>query len=371
MVMAKRPEVQTASAPVTALSMAGLAGSMLTGLAQVPFRRPWEGPSRVAGNIGQAVTRQTIRSFMGYLSGLPIDEFRSVERVIDDLCRVVMSPIVELLNDVELTEDVIAGVPGVWCRARASSESYVRQPERRESIGATLLYLPGGGYVGTTPMMYSAFVASLVRVTGAEVFVVDYRKAPEYPFPAGVHDAARVYHGLLVRGVDPQHLVVAGDSGGGGLAVSLIGRLHEDGEPMPAGMVLFSPQVDLVLDYPSITENAPYDVLPWNIPVTPYLKGISPDDERVSPVRSDTDPEWFPPTLVSWGRDEMFRDGIADFVARLADAGVDVIGLEEPGMFHVYPILMPWAEASVRTYREVRDFTARTVAPDPSAAQTH
>ena len=92
-VMADRDGFEKSSAPVTTLTIVGLASSMLNGLARVPFQRPWKGPAGVVDNLGQAVTRQAIRSFMGYSMGLPIDEFRSMEKVLDDLCRVVIPPL--------------------------------------------------------------------------------------------------------------------------------------------------------------------------------------------------------------------------------------------------------------------------------------
>ncbi|UPG66340.1 alpha/beta hydrolase [Gordonia hongkongensis] len=371
MVMADRPEVQTASAPVTALTVVGLAQSMINGLARVPFRKPWSGPSGLLDNLGQSVTRQTIRAFMGYSMGLPIEEFRSMEKILDDVCRVVMPPFVELTDGVELTDDIVGGVPGLWCRAKASSDAYVDDFDDKQEIGATILYLHGGGYIGTSPMMYSAFASSLVRISGHEVFIADYRMAPEFPFPAGVHDAADVYRGLLGRDVDPEHIIVAGDSGGGGLAASLVAYLRDHDLPRPGALALFSPEIDLDLDHPSITDNAPYDILPWSIPVTPYLHGVQPNDARVSPINGEPDPSWFPPTFVCWGGSEMFRDGIRDFAARLEASDVTTHAIEEPGMFHVFPILMPWAEASKRVFRALSELAEGHVEGDPEAAQTH
>ncbi|WHU45713.1 alpha/beta hydrolase [Gordonia sp. L191] len=371
MVMADRPGVATASAPVTALTMVGLADSMLNGLARVPFRRFWQGPGGLLDNVGQSVTRQAVRSFMGYIVGLPIEEFRSMEKVLDELCRTVIPPFIHLTDDVEVTDDEINGVPGLWVRSRASSDAFVDDDEQKKTIDGTILYLHGGGYIGTTPMMYSAFAASLCSGTGCEVFIADYRMAPEFPFPAGVHDAADVYRGLLERGVDADHLVIAGDSGGGGLATSLVTYLSEIGSPRPAALALFSPEVDLDLDHPSITDNAKTDILPWNVPVTPYLHGVSPDDTRVSMTKAEPDAQWFPPTFVTWGADEMFRDPIREFVETLRAADIEVMSLEERGMFHVFPILMPWAESSHKVYRELDEFVDRHVTPDPAAAPTH
>ena len=352
MVMADRPDVRTASLPVAAITVVGLAESLVNGLARVPFRRPWQGPDSATENLGRAVTRQVVRSFMGYSMGLPIEEFRSMEKALDRICSVVMPPFVERVDGVDITSDTIAGVSGLWCRRREPASD--AEPAR-----GTILYLHGGGYIGTSPMMYSAFAASLARGTSCDVFVADYRLAPEFPFPAGVHDAADVYAALIERGVDPHTLVVAGDSGGGGLATSLMAMLPERDLPTPAALVLFSPEIDLDLDHPSITDNAARDILPWNVPVTPYLHGVQPEDARVSAVFAPPDPERFPPTFVCAGGDEMFRDGIREYVHTLEDAGVEVHYVEEPAMFHVFPILMPWAAASHDVVEHLDEFVTR------------
>jgi acetyl esterase/lipase len=121
-----------------------------------------------------------------------------------------------------------------------------------------------------------------------------------------------------------------------------------------AGAVLFSPELDLLLDEPSMSDNAGRDILPWNIPTSAYLHGRNPGAQSVSALGQDV--AGWPPTFVSFGGDEMFRDSIRQFVANLDDAGVDTVAIEEPGMFHVFPILMPWADGSRRAYRAVGAF---------------
>lgn len=352
MVMGKRPDVPTASTPITAITLFGLGEQLFTSLASVPLRKPWQGPSGVLDNVGRSLTRQVMRSFMGYSSSLPIPEFRSLEMAIDDVCRVVLPPVVSAL-DVDMEAGEVGGVPGMWYRYKG-----------RESLG-TVLYLHGGGYIGTSPLMYAAFTGYLARDTGCDVFVADYRLAPEFPFPAGLIDAISVYEALLEDGIAPERLFVAGDSGGGGLATSLLLDARAHHLPLPAGLVLFSPEVDLALDEPSITENAATDILPWNIPVGPYLHGIDPHNKFVSAVYADL--SRYPPTLVAFGDEEMFRDPIRKFVARLDEADIDVTVIEEPAMFHVFPMLMPWADASRRVYRAVGEFV-RDVLPAPESA---
>ena len=356
MVMGKRPDVRTASRPITAVTLLGLGEQLATSLASVPFRRPWEGPGGLLDNLGRSMTRQVMRSFMGYSTSLPIPEFRSLEMTIDDVCRVVLPPVVSAL-DVDMRDDEVGGVPGVWYRSK-----------NVDPLG-TILYLHGGGYIGTSPRMYAAFTGYLARDTGCEVFVADYRLAPEFPFPAGLLDAVSVLEALLESGVDAERLFIAGDSGGGGLATSLLLDARAHHLPAPAGLLLFSPEVDLALDEPSIVENAPRDILPWNIPVGPYLHGIDPHTKLVSAIYADL--IRYPPTFVAFGDDEMFRDPIRKFVERLDEADIDVAALEEPGMFHVFPMLMPWADASRRVYRAVGEFVADRLPGPASEAEEH
>ena len=136
----------------------------------------------------------------------------------------------------------------------------------------------------------------------------------------------------------------------------------------PAGLVLFSPEVDLQLDEPSITENAEHDILPWNIPTASYLHGFDATAASVSPLTADL--TGFPPTCVTWGGYEMFRDPIRRYVRRLRDAGVAVDAQEYEGMFHVFQMLMPWADDSRDVFRRVRRFIhglTRDAAPPSSS----
>jgi acetyl esterase/lipase len=347
MVMARRPGVATSRWPVAVADLAGLAAQLAVAMVRVPFRDPWAGDGSLPHNLAVAVTRETIRSFMGYASSLPIDEFRSVELMLDDICSVAMPPVVRA-NGVDGRNGEIAGVPGFWYRPRGV------EPE------GTILYLHGGGYIGTSPRMYAAFVARLCHQTGCEVFVADYRLAPEFPFPAGLEDAVLVLEALLHEGADPSRVFIAGDSGGGGLATSLLAVMQDIGHRPLAGVLLFSPEVDLRLDEPSIADNAGKDILPWNIPTAAYLHGRDPGSPSVSAVNQVV--AGWPPALVAYGDDEMFRDPIRLFVEHLEASGVPTVALEEPGMFHVFPILMPWAQASRRVSRAVTGFVAERLA---------
>jgi acetyl esterase/lipase len=350
MAMGNRPEVQTAAAPVVALDVALGVEQMATALARLPFRRPFAGTSSPLTNLGKSVTREVIRAFMGYASALRIPEFRSLELFLDDICKVVMPPFVRSL-DVSSHPTELGGVPGILYR-----------PQHISPLGV-ILYLHGGGYIGTSPQMYAFFTSRVCKETECAVFVADYRLAPEFPYPAGAEDASAAYRAMVDLGIPPERILLAGDSGGGGLANTILIDRKPGRSVTPAGLILFSPEVDLRLDEPSVTENAERDILPWNIPTAAYLHGADATSESVSPLTADL--SCCPPACVSWGGDEMFRDPIRRYVQRLRAAGVSVDAQEYDGVFHVFPILMPWLEESHDVFRRLRAFVHKVVAGAP------
>ncbi|MDZ7733571.1 MAG: alpha/beta hydrolase fold domain-containing protein [Acidimicrobiia bacterium] len=190
-------------------------------------------------------------------------------------------------------------------------------------------------------------------------FLPDYRMAPEFPYPAALDDAREVYRALL-EVADVDRLLVAGDSGGGGLTASLLEDLPKSRFPQPAGAILFSPEVDLALTGASVRVNAPRDILPDDIPVEPYLQGVDPHDPEVSPLYADLG--GYPPLLVTCGGDEMFRDEVRGFVERATGAGVDVDYYEAEEMEHVFEILSPLARSSTVAFEDVRRFASRILA---------
>ena len=349
--MSDRPEVHTASWPISLVDVATLASNFVGALGRLPFRAPWRGPSHPPRNLAVSATRELVRTLLGYASSLPIDEFRSLERILDEISGQVLPPFVAL-QGVASRADKIGDVPGIWFRPTRGAVSPF--DDAVPSRSGTIVYLHGGGYIGTSPRMYSLFMAHLARVTGCSVFAADYRLAPEFPFPAAVDDIICIINHLKQSGVASEELLIAGDSGGGGLLGTVLYRMRRDGLGRPAGALLFSPEVSLTLSEASVTENAPLDVLPWNIPVSPYLHGVDPDDDRVDILLDDL--RGWPPTFLVYGADEMFRDAIRELVRKLDVAGVPHIASEVEGMFHVFPFLLPWTRESRDVYDQAGEF---------------
>ena len=188
MAMGDRPGVETASAPVAALDVA-------LGLQYVASRwvvchseLPFEGGSSALSNLGRSVTREVVRSFMGYASSLCISEFRSFELIVDNACKVIMPPFVRSL-EVVARQMELGGVPGI-----------LYLPRDRPPIGV-ILYLHGGGYIGTSPNMCALFHGTTVPGDGVCSLCGRLPTAPQFPYPAGAEDASDVCHGQLSSSV--------------------------------------------------------------------------------------------------------------------------------------------------------------------------
>jgi acetyl esterase/lipase len=344
MSMAKRPEVKTSRLPIAAIDVFGLSQHITTSLLHIPFRRVLSGGGSMTDRASAAVVREISRAFIGYTTGLPIDQFRSVELVIDEICRGTLG-VSTRLHQVSFEQRTYGGVPGLFVSPKGSAAR------------GRIIYLHGGGHIGSTPTMYAYFTSAIAHATRCEVFVADYRLAPEFPYPADLEDALNVLEATLSGEVEHSRLFIAGDSGGAGTACSLIHEAHDRGLPSLGGLILISPEADLSFEHASVRDNADLDILPWNIPTTPFLHGVNPKSGLVSAIDQDVH-DW-PATYVAFGSDEIFRDSIRVLIEHLDEAGVVTDPHEYAGMFHVFPILMPWAKASRDVQNGIGRFVTR------------
>ena len=204
----------------------------------------------------------------------------------------------------------------------------------------TILYLPGGGFFLPASSMHVAMLAKLARMTKARPLLVHYRLAPDHPFPAGLDDAVAAYRHLLASGTSPQDIVVAGDSAGGCLTLSLLLALRQENLPMPAGGTILSALADLNFDVPSRSYNR------WRDPMLPsgsaagffefYAPGTPRDNPLVSPIHGDY--HGFPPMFAQVGSSEILIDDTLLIArkARLQGADFEVEVWE--GMPHVWQV---------------------------------
>ncbi|MFI7005408.1 alpha/beta hydrolase [Streptomyces sp. NPDC050145] len=211
-----------------------------------------------------------------------------------------------------------------------------------EPAGATergrLLYLHGGGYVIGSPDTHTGLVGELAVRTGLRAISVDYRLAPEHPFPAAVDDGLAAYRDLLATGTDPRDIVMAGDSAGGGLTIATLLAAREAGLPLPAAAIVFSPWVDLTLSGASMRTKEDADPIFTEADVRAYadhyIGAGDPSHPLASPVFADL--SGLPPLLVQVGANEVLLDDSVRLVARAGAADVETtleIGSDLP---HVY-----------------------------------
>jgi len=189
---------------------------------------------------------------------------------------------------------------------------------------ATLLLLHGGGYVSGSAFGYRHLAGALAVAAASCVVVPEYRLAPEHPFPAALEDALRAYLWMLDSGTHPEEVTLAGDSSGGGLALSTLIRLKQEKLPLPGGVVLLCPGVDLTfeqLDEPSEPQPA-ISIDQLRSFAASYLAGHPADDPVVSPLRADL--TGLPPMLVQGGTGDVIVEDAHRLAAHARQHGVDV-----------------------------------------------
>jgi acetyl esterase/lipase len=215
----------------------------------------------------------------------------------------------------------------------------------------TLLYLHGGGYIVCGPDTHRPMVATLARRAKARALLIDYRLAPEHPFPAAVEDALKAYRWLIAQGTPPESIAVAGDSAGGGLTLSLLLALRDAGDPLPAGAALLSPWTDLAMSgWTHLTHRKRDPMLSVEgalLAARHYLGGTSPTDPLASPLYGRFD--GLPPLLIHVGGNEILLDDSLRLAERARAAGVSVEIKVWPDLPHVFQAarFLPEARASL------------------------
>jgi len=221
-----------------------------------------------------------------------------------------------------------------------------------------VLYLHGGGYVIGSPRSHRHLAAAIARAGRARALVLDYRLAPEHPFPAALEDAVAAYRWLLAQGTAPARLVVAGDSAGGGLTVATLVALRERGLPLPAAGVAISPWVDLTCSARSYATNAGVDPIVRPAMVAEmaraYLGGADPRTPLASPLFADL--SGLPPLLIHVGRDEVLLDDATGLAERAKAAGVAARLEIVPRMVHVWHWFLPMLDEAQTAVDEIGAF---------------
>lgn len=220
------------------------------------------------------------------------------------------------------------GVPAEWvCAPNAASDRVI-------------LYVHGGGYIMGSVNTHRDLMGRLSRAAQARVLGLNYRLAPESPFPAPVEDATAAYRWLLAQGIKPSRIAIGGDSAGGGLVVATLVALRDAGQPLPAAGVCLSPWTDMENTGASMTTKAKADPVVQRemvgVIAKLYLGGKDPRSPLASPLYADL--HGLPPLLIQVGESETLLDDSTRLAEKAKVAGVPAKLEVWPEMIHVWQI---------------------------------
>ncbi|MFX0187622.1 MAG: alpha/beta hydrolase [Candidatus Hodarchaeota archaeon] len=251
-------------------------------------------------------------------------------------------------DDVKIEKIIVNGIPAEWQIVPGAEKSRV------------LLYFHGGGWIMGSPNTCRLLTIELANATKMHVLSVDYRLAPEHPFPAAVEDCVAVYKWLLSNDINPEDIIISGDSAGGNLTLATLIKLRDDGIPLPAGAIPISPATDLsfVDDISSLDDlfikNGETDPILADLGIYwwsyIYIAGANSRDPLISPVFGDL--TRLPPILIQASSCEMLYSEIKRFFEKAKEAGVDVELQTWDDMVHVFQgfglHILPEAEEAIK-----------------------
>lgn len=298
-------------------------------------------PRSIPSRLYRLLLRWFYRPFLGPPFGVGFQR-----RFIEAAVRLIPGP-----AEAE-SERVGSGEPPL-VRVAAGRDDPTRRP--------ALLWLHGGGFVIGSPRTHRALAGHIATSAGADVYLPDYRLAPEHPFPAAADDAFAAYRAVLARGHDPARVAIGGDSAGGTLAILTALAIAEMDVPMPAAMVLASPVTDLTLSGASVESRRRKEALlrpEWlQYGYRSFAGPLALTDPRVSPLFAD--PRGLPPTLVQVGEYEILLDDSLRWADRAWGAGVEVELQRYPGMWHDFQIQAAFIGEAARAVDDIGGFLRR------------
>jgi epsilon-lactone hydrolase len=253
-------------------------------------------------------------------------------------------------TDIRCDKADIAGLAAEWSIAPGSDPSRV------------LLYFHGGGYCSGSILSHRRLVTEAGRAAKARTLAIEYRLAPEHPFPAALDDALAAWRFLGREGIAAERIAVAGDSAGGGLSVALINRISDAGGRIPSCAWLISPWTDLTLSGSTLATKDDVDPIIHRGYLAElaeaYLPpGVDANDTRVSPLFANL--EDLPPTLIQVGSCETLLDDSTRFAAAAGAAGVAVTLEIWPDMIHAFPMWNAHLEAGRQALANAGGFIRR------------
>jgi acetyl esterase/lipase len=226
-----------------------------------------------------------------------------------------------------------------------------------------ILYIHGGGFVAGVPGNHRPLTWRLAEKVNVPVYVIDYRLAPEHPFPAALDDCTAAYRALLDKGIPAKSIIVAGDSAGGNLTLVTTLKLKELGLEQPAALICLSPATDME-GFESRRSNIRSDAM-FTAEMFPtlaphYCPGRDARDPFISPWRGDV--SGLPPTLIQCSSIEMLRDDSIYMADKMKHAGVDVTLEIWPRVFHVWQVMADILPEGRRAIEKIAAFARARLA---------
>jgi monoterpene epsilon-lactone hydrolase len=267
---------------------------------------------------------EELAKVIAMIKSVPRDPTASVERM-----RGAMEKVSEhVARDVKCEVVSAGGVPAEWIVPPNAANDRV------------ILYLHGGGYVMGSINTHRAMIARIARASEAKALALNYRMAPEDPFPTAVDDATAAYRWLLAQGYKPGKIVISGDSAGGGLTLATLLALRDAGTPLPAAAVPISPWADLEGTGASIETRAATDPMVDKTGLLRMAQMYAGDSDPKNPLLSPIygDYKGLPPMLIQVGDAEILLDDSTRVAQRATAAGVKVELEAWPEMFHVWHV---------------------------------
>jgi len=265
----------------------------------------------------------------------PAMDLDSLRDMLEGLHELASEPVRVTYEDVDCD-----GVPAILAKPAGAPDDRV------------IVYTHGGGCVTGSSHSHRKLAAHLAKAAGVHALVVDYRRAPEHPFPSQIDDLTVVHRWLRRNGYAPAHTATAGDSAGGNLAITTVLKLRELGEALPAAIVGFSPWLDMEAAGKTMETNADSDALVSRgvseMMSAMYLGDVARNEPLANPLYADL--AGLPPMYFSAGDAETLLDNAERIAARAKAAGVDVTLDIKPGQQHVYPFMAgrsPEADATI------------------------
>ena len=261
-------------------------------------------------------------------------------------------------KNVTVREAVIEGIACEWLIPDGCEDAPI------------LYYLHGGAYLMGSPATHRQMLSFIARESGVRALLPDYALAPENPYPAGLNDCLAVYRGLLAAGANAKHILIGGDSAGGGLALATLLSLREAGDDLPAAVVLLSPWLDLTASGESMQTRAKKD--PWFRPddLKEVARMYCPDGDLADPLLSPVfaDAARLPETLIQVGDHEILLSDSIRLADNISASGGKVTLQVWPEMWHVFQFFVGQMPESKRAIRDMAKFIRDTLAATKTPA---